>query len=386
MSVVSDTGVVIPTEEEILQRLIAAVRAAVDPALDLSADSPEGGILRALVPELRAAWEGLGETALAYSPGDAEGAALRALLAISGLTMIPARATAVNATVTLAAGTTLPAGTTRACVAGHPEISGVLRTAVSSTTAGAYPAVFDLEATGPTPVPAGTFTSILTPLGGWTAVTNAADGVLGRNAETESEARIRRNASTGRTGRGTTAAVRASVLALGTVSSAVVFENPTDLASADGVPPHSFEVLVDGVGGDANAVAQAILDASAGGYVPWGSDVGTATDATTGAAVAVHFTRAAQVPIHVAVTVRASSVTAAQVQAAVVAAGGALVAGADVIQLRIAGAVQALLGPDEYVSACYIGTAAAPTGTANIPIAARQRAAFDTARISVTLV
>lgn len=380
-------GVTIPTEEEIRNTLIAAVRADVDAALDLSPDSPEGALLGAVVPSLREAHEGVAEAATSYDEAQAEGAALATLAALSGVSRIEGRATRIAATVTLDAGVTLPANTTRAYVVGHQELTAHLVETVTSTAAGQYSAVFALDTLGAITVAAGTLTQILTPVGGWSAVTNPSDGIPGRAAETDEELRTRRRVSTGKTGRGTVSALLANVLELANVGSAQVFENPTDYMTAAGVAPHSFEVLVDLAVTDTaglNEVAATIYGAQVGGYRPAGTACGYAQDATTGNWVLVPFTVVTQIPIYVAVTVRATSVTAAQVQDAIVNAMGDLGVGYDVVQLRVAGAVQAILGRDEYVVSCYIGTAAAPTLTTTITVDSRSRATFAAGRVAVT--
>lgn len=54
------------------------------------------------------------------------------------------------------------------------------------------PVPFLSQSFGPIPAPAGSLTNILTPVSGWTSLTNFDAGITGRNQETDTELRIRR--------------------------------------------------------------------------------------------------------------------------------------------------------------------------------------------------
>ena len=78
------------------------------------------------------------------------------------------------------------------------------------------------------------------------------------------------------------------------ISSAVAFENDTDLTDSEGRPPHSIEVVADG--GDEAAIAQQILLYKAAGIQTFSKEV---VDVPTsfGTTVAVRFNR--PVPVYV---------------------------------------------------------------------------------------
>lgn len=112
---------------------------------------------------------------------------------------------------------------------------------ISSITS---PVPFAAQVDGPIPVPANTLTQIVTPLAGWTSLTNSEEGTLGRFVETDAALRLRRLQSLKLLGRGTVEAIRAQLLAAG-ATSALVFENRTMLQE-----PSSFTLSSDMTSGD----------------------------------------------------------------------------------------------------------------------------------------
>lgn len=90
------------------------------------------------------------------------------------------------------------------------------------------PVPFLAQTFGPIPVPANTLTQILTPVAGWTSLTNYEAGVTGRNIETDAELRLRRLNSLRISGAATVEAIRARLLQeVAGVTSVTIFENVT---------------------------------------------------------------------------------------------------------------------------------------------------------------
>jgi uncharacterized phage protein gp47/JayE len=95
-----------------------------------------------------------------------------------------------------------------------------------SITAQSSPITFLAQDFGPIPAPVNSLTEILTPIAGWTAITNPTAGVTGRFIETDSELRLRRANSTRLAGNATVEAIRARLLQeVAGVTTALVFEN-----------------------------------------------------------------------------------------------------------------------------------------------------------------
>lgn len=81
---------------------------------------------------------------------------------------------------------------------------------------------------GAVPCPVGTLTTILTPIAGWTSITNTEEGAIGRLIETDAELRVRRADSIRLFGAATVESIRARIRQqVSGVTSALVFENRT---------------------------------------------------------------------------------------------------------------------------------------------------------------
>jgi len=73
---------------------------------------------------------------------------------------------------------------------------------------------------------------------------NATDGSTGRAIESDTDYRTRRQQLLQVTSTNTTEAIRDTVAAITGVNTAVLIENETDVTDSNGLPPHSFEVVI----------------------------------------------------------------------------------------------------------------------------------------------
>ena len=258
----------------------------------------------------------------------------------------------------------------------------------------ASPGVAEATENGPTPAPVGSLTRIVVPQAGWASVTNPEAAVLGEIQE--DDAQLRRRYSTGvyRLGAGVLPSIQANVLNdVPGVTYARAFENPTDLTDADGRPPHSVELVVEG--GDPGQVAQMLFRVKGAGIASFGNDFVTVRD-VDGFGHVVRFSR--PVPVYVWLRIRPftsaeETVTgnlASAIQDAVVGFGSLLTVGQDVHLQRLAAAVLAAttgLARLEITVATGpqggSGPAATSFGTADLAIGPRERASFTQGRISI---
>lgn len=243
----------------------------------------------------------------------------------------------------------------------------------------------EAEDTGQVQAPAGTLTVIETPVGGWVAITNPGDAVLGRDVETNTALRLRRASSLQIAGAGTLEAIRATVAQETGVLAAFAFENTGDVVDGDGLPPHSFEVVVDG-GSDQDIVDTIWLTKPAG-IQTFGSSSGVATD-SQGDPHTIFFSRPTLIEEFMDVDYERYDEEVfptdgeAQIAAAVLAFGQALGIGQDILIDRFeATAVLATTGVAE--TQVKIEDVFPPTNDENIPISKRERAVFDASRIRV---
>lgn len=238
---------------------------------------------------------------------------------------------------------------------------------------------------------------IVTPIAGLNAATNPLDATLGSTAISDGALRVLREVELSQAGTGTAPAIRSALVRLlasiGLPESNVsVFFNNTEYTDDDGVPPHAVEALV--TGGEDEDIAQALYDNVTGGITYHGTEEVVIVD-DEGTDVPIHFSRVDDVPIYIIanVTYDADNYPANgddQVQAAIVAFGNALRHGRNVFSRAVGSS--AIPDEDEEVPGgvagvldieILLGVAPAPASTATISITSRQRATFDTSRVTV---
>jgi len=263
---------------------------------------------------------------------------------------------------------------------------------------GAVLVPFAAEQTGPIGAVAGTLSQIATPVDGWRGVRNPLDAVVGAALEGAAALRVKREVELTSDALAAANAIRAHMIKVTAVKACTVFVNNTDATDANGLPPHSVEVLVLG-GADAD-VAQAVWEAVGGGIATCSSSSNSAviTD-SSGNPQTVYWTRPTAVPIYIDATVLydASAYPSdgdAQIKNALVTFGASYVIGKDV---RASALIAACFdGPTSTadtatpvpgvldVSPLYLGTSPGPGSSSPVLIGLRQIATFDTSRITVT--
>lgn len=237
---------------------------------------------------------------------------------------------------------------------------------------------------GPILATSQTMTQIETPISGWESVVNLLDADLGRLLETDEDLRIRRFRELARLGAATKNAITAAVSAVNGVLSVRVFSNVTDETDADGVPPHSVEVLVRG--GEDQDIWQAIFENVADGIRTHGDEIGTVVD-SEGEDQEIHFSRPEEIEIYVDVEIIKDPDTYPengddQIKAAIVTYGDAQQGGKDAVASAISAQMFAIPGVLDVV-AVLIDTSPGPSTSTTIPISLRQLAVYDTSRITV---
>jgi len=138
---------------------------------------------------------------------------------------------------------------------------------------------FEVTENGPISIAAGTVTKIITVIPGWDTVTNSAAGVLGRDAETQTEFETRRYNSVATNAHGSVSAIQGAISGVDGVLDCKVLENSTDSAMTIlgvSVDPHSICACV--FGGDGTDIAEAIYRKKDAGCGTTGSTVVSYTD------------------------------------------------------------------------------------------------------------
>jgi uncharacterized phage protein gp47/JayE len=261
------------------------------------------------------------------------------------------------------------------------------------------PQEYDVTATGPTQVLAETLDTIDNPVAGFQEITNFQDGVVGRDVETDTAARVRRKITLRKQASASAIAIQAKLISgdVPGVLTAVVYENITEVTDADGIPPHSVEAVVEG--GDELLIAQAIDEKRAGGIPTFGNvNGGDGIDIVDGQGFtrAIKFSRPTPQYVHIECDLTLYSEEDFPeggedlVAAALLEFGQSLPVGKDLLVGRFrAAAVVAVEGVGAAVIRIDVTPAPgdSPTlDTVDIPIGIRERADFDSTRITVVVV
>lgn len=240
--------------------------------------------------------------------------------------------------------------------------------------------------TGPKIADAYSLTVIETPVFGWDSATNVLDADPGQDVETDAALRVRREDELRTGGKSPLEAIRAALLDVDDVTAVTVFENITSATDADGVPPHSVEVMVQG-GADADILA-AVFASVAGGIGIHGTTSGIVTD-SQGIAHTVKFTRPAEFPVNVIMDVLVDAETfpsdgAQQIKDAIVAWGDLQKAGKNVVASAIGAQAFKVSGVLD-VPTVLIDDSPGPVSSVTLPVSLRELATYDTSRITVNV-
>lgn len=395
-------GLELPLVETLVAAIEARLRSALGAGLGTGPQTVIGQVNGVYASQLRDLVELVADVYDSFDPDLAAGAALDRLCALTGTTRLSASKSVVTVSVTLSAGATVSPGDLVLSVEGSPESTFENRDEIANTTGieAVVSAVFQALSTGPIEAPAGSLTVISTPAAGVVSATNPADAVPGRDVETDTDLRARRERELFRPGSSTPDAI---VVDIGDADDAIVsvtvFENVTDETDADGLPPHSFEALVYDGTSDGSAVtdaviAQAVWEAKPAGIRAYGMTTADATDAN-GETRSVQFTRPTALDLYVELTLDVSddwlgAEDEAEIARRVAEFGNTLEPGDDVVLSQLSAYV---LRPDDTPDAgaesrildivgIKVDTVDPPVAVGNYEIGSRELAVLDTSRVS----
>jgi uncharacterized phage protein gp47/JayE len=246
----------------------------------------------------------------------------------------------------------------------------------------------EAEGTGATVANAYALTTIVTPVAGWSNVTNILDAVIGAEDESSADLRTRREVELGAQGSSTVESIRGKLSRVKGIGEVVVFENTTDYTDAAGRPPHSDHVVCkQGLAIAAN-IAQAIFDAAGGGIETYGTQSLVVTD-SHGNNHTMRWDYADVVSIYIQINVSAIETEfpadgADRIVNAMIAYGDTLPIGRDVIAEKTRGLAWAIPGVYD-ITGFRLDIVNPPVGTGNITIAPHRVADFDTSRVTVNV-
>lgn len=380
------------TLEEILADFTSSAEAVYGPSIRTDAQSVLGQLFGIQAEPLLELWELSQALYDAFNVDNAQGAQLDNLAALVGVVRDPA--TKASGTVTLFGTdtTVVPQGSIVASSVDDSQYVTLADATIGATVSGEVDVAVEAEEAGAQTVLTGEITLIITPVAGWSSVTNAADFTPGVAVETDAQLRARRENSLQIIGAATDGAIRARVLDLDDVTDCKVISNRT-LVTAGGIPGKAFETIIwPDTGVDEDRVAATIFQTMPAGIQPYGESVTKLVSDAQGIQQTVEFTYATRVDIGIEVDVTTdadfpadgTSQIATQILAV---AASEFVIGADVRILAIQCAVNEVPGVVTAVVRMDTKPPFPPAvGTSNIPIADDEIAILDSADIIVAVV
>lgn len=281
----------------------------IDPGWDIDPATPDGLAIAVWAEMLANLDEGVVNAYQSVDPNSAIGQQLDRIAAFAGISRNAATySTAMvtfsgNNNVTVPTGTTVRhrlTGTTWATgSSGETGDTGEVTLAVTCTTAGEQSANV------------GTLTILSSAIGGITAVTNDDAASLGREEESDSEFRVRRNESVAIMGTGQNESMYAALLNLDGVKQVRIYENDSNLIDEMGLYSHSIAIFVDG--GEDMEIAENIASRKGQGCGLNGGNhnIGTVVDITLNSSInyplLTTFFRPEYVTIYVIIEIYAES-------------------------------------------------------------------------------
>lgn len=377
------TGFVKRTLVNVRQFLVSSYQSYFGVSINVQPETPLGQDIDIFSERLALLWEQVEAIFANLNPDYAEGTNLDKICALIGIVRLPASYSTATVTCTGTNGTVIPAGTQFQV---GTDTTNIFETDALVT----IPVGLSIDAectnivTGAKVATAGTLTTIKNPISGLDSITNASDGVVGRDLETDAELRTRRIISIAQGGGGTVDNIRTTMLELDGVTKCMVFENTTNAVVA-GRPAHCFETVL--VGGDEDNIAENIWDIKTAGIATHGTTTKTVTD-SQGASRTVKFSRPVDVDMYVIVNITKESGTLIlddDVKSAVVNYGTALDIGQDI--LPITDIVPAITGSVENIRDIDVLVLDSSPPTSNNPftIDEDELGKFATVRITVNV-
>jgi len=387
---VTNTGFITKPFDEIFDDMESSVRSALNNESALYPDSVEGQLITIVSMATNEAWENLKLAYDGFNPNAVTGQALDSLVLLNGLTRQVEQPSSVVLSITGLDATVIPIGSQ----VQDPILEDIYETTTEAIITGGI-ALVNATAIipGATITLASTVTDIITPINGWSTVTNNNDAIVGRLNETDAELRLRRSRSLSLAGNSSFDSVLAAVQSTTGVTFVNINENDTNTTNPDGVAPHTFEVVVDG--GVDTQIAQAIWDKKPLGVATQGTSTEQVPDMLNNLHT-INFSRPNGITIWLTADVTFLTGTIptdssdALAQAIVDFAEGRLIVGRnfsvaeDVILSELYQPFN-FTYDDISVTNLVIGIDGVAYSAANIPIAFNELSTWDVTRIDITV-
>jgi uncharacterized phage protein gp47/JayE len=359
------------------------MRAIFGPTINLDPDTMDGQSI-GIFAESQSNLDQLAEDVYhSFNPQSATGVALSRLVQLNGIRRIEGTYSTATIRCVGSQGTIIPAGSLVKSTTTNATFQTIAEATISGT--GQVDIAAQASEKGALLAPAGSLTKIDTPIYGWQTATNLIDAVPGRDEETDEQLRLRRRASTSTPGQAIVDSIYGALTNIASVLQAKVYENDQDTVDGNGLPPHSIYCIVEG--GTNQNILDTIWLKKTAGTTTYGTTSGTVSD-SQGNPHTLKFSRPTSVNAYVTVNLHTRpgwpTDGVQRIKDALTAWAVANQSiGEEVIQSRLFDPINSV--PGHSIDSLFIGTAAAPTGTANIAVPFDGLSRFDSSRIVVNV-
>lgn len=255
---VDSTGLHIPTYNDILEDMIAAMKQIYGDDIYLDNSSPDYQLLSIFALKQSDTLQAMAYAYNARSPETAIGASLDNVVKLNGIKRKTASQSTCQVKITGTPFTQIVDGAVR----DRAGLTWDLPSSVVIDSSGMTYTVATCRTAGAVSALAGDISQIETPTYGWVSVTNEVAAVLGNAQETDAQLRERQTISTANPSQTMLDGTKGAIAALKNVSRYAVYENDTNVSSVTddnpyGLPAHSVTCVVEG--GTDEDVAEAIF-------------------------------------------------------------------------------------------------------------------------------
>ena len=325
-------GIHLPDYATTLTALQAKIKAIFGEDLYLEPDSQEGQLVAIFALAQQDVYNLLAAVYNAYSPRTAQGVGLSRMVVINGIRRQAASYSTALVVCVGTAGTIISGGIVEDTAGQKWDLPAT----VTIPTTGEITVTATAQDIGDVRAAASEINKIATPCRGWQSVSNPQAATPGAAVETDATLRARQAVSTALPSLTVFEGTLGAIGNLDGVSRWRGYENDTNAADANGLPPHSICLVVEG--GDSDAIAEAVALKKTPGCYTLG-DVEVMTRDAKGLPNVIRFYRPTAVRVRLRVTLSPLSgylsTTGTAIKANLAAYINALAIGDDVLASRL---------------------------------------------------
>ena len=313
---ISTTGLYIPAYTDCLSALQADYRTIYGADAELDASDIDGQLLAIFAQAYFDLCQVLQNIYNDFSPLTAQGAFLDNIVALDGITRVAATASTVTLTIVGQVGITITNGQ----VGDNLGIGSVwnLPASVTIPSGGTINVLATCTTLGATTAAIATLTNILTPTAGWQTVNNAAIATPGLTVITDAQLQQNQQAALAVGSTTSMQSIVSAVLQVSGVTGVEYINNVTNSTNAQGIPAHTFALIV--TGGTTANIATAIALTKPPGIGTYGNTSYIYTD-TNGVPETIYYTPTVEQELQAVITIKALTgwvpATATTIQTAV---------------------------------------------------------------------